>query len=130
MTNTSQPLPLFNHEYTNHYFYLHTDTNYYKTWIIDFVLQDSVPELYPLRYKDLPIPLFGICDTFSKLILEAYKIRTSSAIIWNTMDCLEPSSLSHIQHQFQVPILPLGPMHKFAPASSSSLWKEDTSCME
>jgi hypothetical protein len=46
------------------------------------------------------------------------------------MDCLEASLLSHIQQQFQVPILPLGPMHKFAPASSSSLWKEDTSCIE
>ena len=93
------------------------------------MLQNSVPELYPLRYKDLPIPIY-ICDTFSKLVREAYKIRTSSAIIWNTMDCLEPSSLSHIQQQFQVPILPLGPMHKFAPASSSNLWKEDTSCIE
>jgi len=91
--------------------------------------QDPVPELHPLKYKDLPIPMSGKYDTFSKLVFEAYKIRTSSAIIWNTMDCLEPSLLAQIQQQFQVPMLPLGPMHKLGPASGSSLWKEDTSCM-
>nr|POE84329.1 udp-glucose iridoid glucosyltransferase [Quercus suber] len=60
-----------------------------------------------------------------------YKIKTSSsAIIWNTMDCLELSSLARIQQQYQVPNLPIGPLHKFGPGlPNSSLLKEDASCM-
>ena len=46
------------------------------------------------------------------------------------MDCLEQSSLAHIQQQCQVPNFLIGPIHKFGPASPySSLLKEDTSCM-
>ena len=57
-------------------------------------------------------------------------MRTSSAIIWNTIDCLEKSSLTKIQQQCQIPILPIGPMHDIALASSSSsLLEEDTSCL-
>jgi len=55
--------------------------------------------------------------------------KTSSAIIHNTMDCLENSSLTKIQQQCQIPIFPIGPMHKIALASSSSLLEEDTSCL-
>ena len=55
---------------------------------------------------------------------------SSSAVIWNTTDCLERSSLACIQQQWEVPNLPIGPMHKLGPASpSSSLLKEDTNCM-
>ncbi|XWS28779.1 hypothetical protein CRYUN_Cryun25bG0100400 [Craigia yunnanensis] len=57
------------------------------------------------------------------------KIRTSSAVIWNTVDVLEQSSLQKMQKQCQVPIFPIGPLRKVAPASSSSLIKEDTSCI-
>ncbi|KAB1220160.1 UDP-glycosyltransferase 76E2 [Morella rubra] len=65
------------------------------------------------------------------LLVHTYDIRTSSAIVWNTIDCLEPSTLAHIQRQSQVRVLPLGPIYKFAPASScGSLLDEDTSCVE
>jgi UDP:flavonoid glycosyltransferase YjiC (YdhE family) len=59
----------------------------------------------------------------------AANIRTSSAIIYNTIDCLENSSLAKTQQQCQVPTFPIGLMHSFASATSSSLLEEDTSCL-
>ncbi|KAJ0083357.1 hypothetical protein Patl1_31212 [Pistacia atlantica] len=63
---------------------------------------ELVPGLHPLRFKDLSI---------------------------SNMDCLEQSSLAQLQQQCEVPVFLIGPMHKIAPASSSSLLEEDTSCM-
>ncbi|PON80934.1 UDP-glucuronosyl/UDP-glucosyltransferase [Trema orientale] len=58
----------------------------------DSVLLDPVPELQPLRFKDLPISNFPDLDDLM-LILETHKTRSSSAIIWNTTECLERTSL-------------------------------------
>ncbi|XP_017983508.1 PREDICTED: UDP-glucose iridoid glucosyltransferase [Theobroma cacao] len=91
--------------------------------------QDLVPGLHPLRFRDLPVSKFGIPENFLRLISNMSKTRTSSAVIWNTIDVLEQSSLPKIQKQCQVPIFPIGPLHKVAPASSSSLLKEDTGCI-
>ncbi|XP_022752705.1 UDP-glucose iridoid glucosyltransferase-like [Durio zibethinus] len=55
--------------------------------------------------------------------------RTSSAVILNTIDVLEQSSLQKIRKQCKIQIFPIGPLHKVAPASSSSLIMEDTSCI-
>ncbi|XP_050110292.1 UDP-glycosyltransferase 76E1-like isoform X3 [Malus sylvestris] len=101
---------------------------------IPFPLPDSlslkpVPELHPLRFKDLPISTFDTLENYSKLMVNAQNVRTSSAIIWNTPDCLEQSSLEQIQQQCQVPIFSIGPLHKIATAASSSLLEEDTSCI-
>ncbi|KAL5580891.1 hypothetical protein UlMin_013333 [Ulmus minor] len=58
-------------------------------------------------------------------------IQYIGAILWNTVDCLEHSILEQIQQQCQVPIFPIGPIHRLAPAlvSSTSLIKEDRSCI-
>jgi len=56
--------------------------------------------------------------------------KTSSAIIYNTIDFLENSSLAKLQQQCQLPTFTIGPMHSYASASSSgSLLEEDTSCL-
>jgi hypothetical protein len=86
-------------------------------------------ELYPLRFKDLPIPEKLDLENFLQLLSKANKIRTSSAIIYDTVDCLENSLLAKIQEQCQVPTLPIGPLHRISSASSSSLLEEDTSCL-
>ncbi|XP_062172798.1 UDP-glycosyltransferase 76E2-like [Alnus glutinosa] len=93
----------------------------------EFRSKDLIPECYPLRFKDLPI--FKKLEDFLQLVNKASNIRSSSAIIYNTIDCLENSSLAKIQQQCQVPIFPIGPMHRISSASSSSLLEEDTSCM-
>ncbi|CAK9147197.1 unnamed protein product, partial [Ilex paraguariensis] len=56
-------------------------------------------------------------------------IRSSAAVVWNTVDVLEHSSLLQLQQQYQIPIFSIGPLHKIAPGSTNSLLKEDTSCI-
>ncbi|KAL9415889.1 hypothetical protein AB3S75_039146 [Citrus x aurantiifolia] len=92
-------------------------------------LADPVPRLQPLRFKDLPFSQFGLPENFLQLIPKIYNVRTSKAVIWNTMNCIEQSSLSQLQQQCNIPIFPVGPLHKFAPSSPGSLLKEDTSCI-
>jgi UDP:flavonoid glycosyltransferase YjiC (YdhE family) len=91
--------------------------------------QDLIPELYPLRFKDLPLSVFVTLENYIQHLITYTNIRTSSVIIWNTIDFLEKSSLAKIQHQSQVPIFSIGPLHEIASASSSSLLEEDTSCL-
>ncbi|XP_059626554.1 UDP-glucose iridoid glucosyltransferase-like [Cornus florida] len=95
----------------------------------DSMLRDLVPGLHPFRFKDLTILNFPNLEALLQLIATTIKIRTSSAIICNTVDCLEQPFLAQLKKQYQVPIFSMGPFHKIAPPSSSSLLKEDTSCI-
>ncbi|KAA8549334.1 hypothetical protein F0562_001018 [Nyssa sinensis] len=95
----------------------------------DSTLQDLVPELHPLRFKDLPISKFESIEALLQLIAIVCTIRTSSAIIWNTMDCLEQTPLAQLKQQYQIPFFSIGPLFKISSASSSSLLKEDTDCI-
>ncbi|XP_059627481.1 UDP-glucose iridoid glucosyltransferase-like [Cornus florida] len=95
----------------------------------DSMLQDLVPGLHPFRFKDLTIFNLPNLEASLQLIATTSKIRTSSAIICNTVDCLEQPFLAQLKKQYQVPIFPMGPFHKIALPSSSSLLKEDTSCI-
>ena len=89
-----------------------------------------MPELHPLRFKDLPFSLTANFGKFAELVAKVYRNRTSSAIIWNTMKSLEESALEQIQGQSQVPIFPIGPLHMIVPANiSSSLIEEDRACL-
>ncbi|KAK6927034.1 UDP-glucuronosyl/UDP-glucosyltransferase [Dillenia turbinata] len=56
-------------------------------------------------------------------------MRSSTAIIINTMDSLEQTSLAKLRECFSIPIFAAGSFHKYAPESSSSLLKEDTNCI-
>ncbi|XP_015873873.3 UDP-glucose iridoid glucosyltransferase [Ziziphus jujuba] len=96
----------------------------------DSILHEMVPELYPLRYKDLPLPICSEFESSVPLIVDSHKIRNASAIIWNTVDCIEQSCLMQIKKEHcPVPIFPIGPMHMIAPPNSVSLLKEGTSCI-
>ncbi|KAM1115480.1 hypothetical protein TB2_038545 [Malus domestica] len=85
--------------------------------------------LQPLRFKDLPISNFGGLDDLLQLIAKIHDSRSSSTVIWNIMDCLEQSSLAQLQNEYQIPLFPIGPLHKTVPSPSISLLKEDQSCM-
>ncbi|KAL5580893.1 hypothetical protein UlMin_013335 [Ulmus minor] len=96
----------------------------------DSLSTEVVPNLHPLRFKDLPLSLTSDFGKFSVIVAKTYTNRMSSAIIWNTTDCLENSTLEIIKQQCQAPIFPIGPIHKLATASiSCSLIKEDRSCI-
>ncbi|PON80941.1 hypothetical protein TorRG33x02_232740, partial [Trema orientale] len=94
------------------------------------VSHDLVPELHPLRFKDLPVTVSASVGKFAEVVTKGYGNRTSSAIIWNTTKCLEESTLYQIQEQSPVPIFPIGPLNMIVPANiSSGLIKEDRSCI-
>ncbi|RID41362.1 hypothetical protein BRARA_J01329 [Brassica rapa] len=96
----------------------------------DLELQDKLfPELHPLRYKDLPTSAFGPIESIPRVYSETVNTGTASAVIINTANFLESSSLARLQRQLQVPVYPIGPLHiaAFAP---SSLIEEDRSCIE
>lgn len=90
---------------------------------------ELVPELQPLRFKDLPISNFNNIKDLLQLIAKAHETRMSTAIILNNMNCLEKTSLVQLQQRCQVPLFTIGPFHKIAPAASSSLMEEDNSCI-
>nr|AFJ52968.1 UDP-glycosyltransferase 1 [Linum usitatissimum] len=95
----------------------------------DSILDQPVPTHYPLRYKDLPTSIFKPVTNFIEIVNNLREVRSSSAVIWNTMNCLENSLLSQVKQQCKVPIFTVGPMHKFSPPISTSLLKEDYTCM-
>ncbi|GAA0173925.1 transferase [Lithospermum erythrorhizon] len=81
-------------------------------------MEEPVPDFYPFKFRDMPVPLTNeISDK-------------SCAIIWNTLDELEHHHLSIIMKDFHVPIFSIGPFHKMAPMSKTSLIEEDNNCIE
>ncbi|XP_050369136.1 UDP-glucose iridoid glucosyltransferase-like [Argentina anserina] len=97
--------------------------------IQDSKMLELVPGLEPLRFKDLTITYFRKLDDLLQLMAKALDPRSSSSIIWNTMDCLEHLTLAKIKQEYQLPLFPIGPLHKTVPAISSSLLEEDHGCM-
>ncbi|XP_068311666.1 UDP-glucose iridoid glucosyltransferase-like [Pyrus communis] len=95
----------------------------------DFQSDSPVPDFDHLRLKDLPTNNFDSLEKYSELVVNAHDVRTASAIVWNTTDWLEQSSLAQIHQQCPVPIFSIGPLHKIEAAASSSLLEEDTSCI-
>ncbi|KAI4322103.1 hypothetical protein L6164_021823 [Bauhinia variegata] len=98
-------------------------------------LQDSrsfdqlMPELDPLRFKDLPIFNLPNSDAMLQQIEKSLEVR-SSGVIMNTVDCLEgSSSLGELRKLYEVPFFFVGPLHKMAPDSRVSFFKEDNRCM-
>ncbi|KAG2299772.1 hypothetical protein Bca52824_036244 [Brassica carinata] len=96
----------------------------------DLELQDKLfPGLHPLRYKDLPTSAFGPIESIPRVYSETVNTGTASAVIINTANCLESSSLERLQRELQVPVYPIGPLH-IAASAPSSLLEEDRSCIE
>ncbi|XP_050370085.1 UDP-glucose iridoid glucosyltransferase-like [Argentina anserina] len=94
------------------------------------VSSDPVPQLHPIRFKDLPISPWDTIEKFLELIVSSHDVRRSSAILCNTTVCLDQSSLARVQQHCRVPIFCIGPLHKITTAASSSLLEEDASCIE
>ncbi|KAL8146081.1 hypothetical protein AgCh_003993 [Apium graveolens] len=95
----------------------------------DSMLEEQVPELYPLRFKDLPFTGEGIEESLALYAITC-NLRSSSGIIWNAIDFLENLSLPKLQQHYKVPFFTVGPLHKISLMSSStSLLEEDKTCM-
>ncbi|XP_047162445.1 UDP-glucose iridoid glucosyltransferase-like [Vigna umbellata] len=94
----------------------------------DSMSLDLVPELEPLRFKDLP--MFNSCD-IQKQIAKTVAVRPSLGVICNTVNCLEEESLYRLHQVYKVSFFPIGPLHMIAEedSSSSSFVEEDYSCI-
>ncbi|KAI3448590.1 hypothetical protein Pfo_005255 [Paulownia fortunei] len=93
-------------------------------------LQDAVPRVHPLRFKDLPLPAtIEIPEEVQDFTGSYMDIRSSLAVIWNSLDVLEHAPLRQLKQHHRVPFFSMGPFHKMAPALPTSLMKEDTNCL-
>ena len=102
------------------FFTLHADSKFL----------DLVPELYPLRFKDLPIVNSSDLESVLRQIAKSLELKSSVGVIWNTVDCLEHTSLTRLQKLYQFPSFALGPLHKLINENSStSLLEGDYSCI-
>ncbi|KAH7537268.1 hypothetical protein FEM48_Zijuj03G0074800 [Ziziphus jujuba var. spinosa] len=92
------------------------------------LLEEPVPELPPLRVKDLPVIKTHDPEDFYGLMSNVERETNASAgIIWNTFEQLEETSLNKLRQEIGIPIFPVGPLHKFFTASSSRLLAQDLS---
>ncbi|KAI3880407.1 hypothetical protein MKW92_021654, partial [Papaver armeniacum] len=91
-------------------------------------LEKPVPELSPLKVKDLPTVKTKDPKLLYELVIQMIeKTKSSSALIFNSFESLEHLALDTIRRDFTgVPIFPIGPFHKW---SSSSILTEDRSCL-
>nr|U3UA11.1 RecName: Full=UDP-glucose iridoid glucosyltransferase; AltName: Full=UDP-glucose glucosyltransferase 7; Short=CrUGT7; AltName: Full=UDP-glycosyltransferase 76A2 [Catharanthus roseus]BAO01108.1 UDP-glucose iridoid glucosyltransferase [Catharanthus roseus] len=99
----------------------------------DSELENPVPGLDPLRFKDLPVSVSSrIHDKIIEFFESYMNIRSNAAIIWNTTQVLEKYALNKLHHHYKVPSFAVGPFHKMVPASSSatSYINEDRGCIE
>ncbi|KAK1437087.1 hypothetical protein QVD17_02872 [Tagetes erecta] len=94
----------------------------------DTMLHKLVPDLYPLRYKDLPFNNTST-EVLKEMLTLSNHITNPSAIIWNTMDFLENASLTNLQHHYHIPIFAIGPLNEMAQCPSTSFLEEDTYCI-
>ncbi|CAK9165231.1 unnamed protein product [Ilex paraguariensis] len=96
--------------------------------IRDSRLEELVPELPPLRIKDLPVIKTSNPEALYEVVNSMVKeTKASSGLIWNSFEELEQPALNALRQDFPIPIFPIGPFHKHFPTSSSSLIKEDQS---
>ncbi|KAL0460560.1 UNVERIFIED_CONTAM: UDP-glucose iridoid glucosyltransferase [Sesamum latifolium] len=93
-------------------------------------LEAAIPQVYPLRFKDLPLPA---TQEIPQIILDFMHsfmdIRSSSAVIWNTIDQLDHWPLQQLEQHWPVPFFSIGPFHKMAPAVATSFLEEENSCL-
>nr|XP_043612235.1 UDP-glycosyltransferase 76H1-like [Erigeron canadensis] len=92
------------------------------------LLQETILELYPLRYKDLPfigLPVEAALQLINLIIPQISPV----AFVWNTLEFLEQPALTKIRNHYQVPVFTVGPLHKIIPTPSTSFIEEDISCI-
>ncbi|OWM87455.1 UDP-glycosyltransferase 76B1-like [Punica granatum] len=97
----------------------------------DMKLEEPPMELWPLRLKDLPILETENPEELYRLLESMVKeLKGCSGLISNSFEELEPAKLNESGGmEVPVPVFSIGPFHKYFPASSSSLLKQDKSSL-
>lgn len=98
--------------------------------VLDSEAEDSVLEFPPLLKRDLP-RIFGEdgekLDPFLDTIVDT--TMRSSGLIFMSCQELEKDSLTLSNEIFKVPVFAIGPFHSYFSASSSSLFRQDETCI-
>ncbi|KAL4319867.1 hypothetical protein GQ457_18G006140 [Hibiscus cannabinus] len=95
------------------------------------VFETQIPELHPLELKQM-LKSMSTNPTEAMTEVRAAALnatKRSSGMIANTMEFLEHAALSVIREYSPAPVFTIGPFHKLAPSSSSSLLQEDSHCI-
>ncbi|KAJ1288707.1 hypothetical protein BS78_02G108900 [Paspalum vaginatum] len=93
-------------------------------------LDAPVTELPPYRVRDLPCASPATHGVLQDLISRSVTaVKTSSGLIINTFDALEPDDLASLRRDLGVPVFAVGPLHRLSPAASSSLLRQDRACL-
>lgn len=104
--------------------------NYYifLELISDSELETRVKEFPVLKVKDIPEIRGSNPEDVYFLIGRMVEItKAASCLIFNTFKELEDHDLTELGKKFLRPTFTIGPLHKYFPASSSSLLKQDQS---
>lgn len=89
-----------------------------------------VPELPPLKMKDIPILGTRDLEATSGLVCNMIEnAKASRGLIFNSFEELEGPALARLQQDFFIPLFAVGPFHKQAPALSSSLLAREQDCI-
>ncbi|KAG2262686.1 hypothetical protein Bca4012_046902 [Brassica carinata] len=98
--------------------------------VSDSGAEDSVLEFPPLLKRDLP-RIFGEfgekLDPFLDTVVDT--TMRSSGLIFMSCEELEKHSLTLSNEIFKVPVFAIGPFHSYFSASSSSLFRQDETCI-
>ncbi|CAL1387477.1 unnamed protein product [Linum trigynum] len=90
-------------------------------------LEELVPELPPLKVKDLPEIKMKKPEDFFYLVAGMIRtVNASSGLIWNSSEDLEQDALMKCRQVFNVPIFNIGPFHNYFPPSSSPAESQDS----
>ncbi|CAI0443402.1 unnamed protein product [Linum tenue] len=90
-------------------------------------LEELVPELPPLKVKDLPEIKMKKPEDFFYLVAGMIRtVNASSGLIWNSSEDLEQDALIKCRQVFNVPIFNIGPFHNYFPPSSSPAESQDS----
>ncbi|XP_010264016.1 PREDICTED: UDP-glycosyltransferase 76F1-like [Nelumbo nucifera] len=96
----------------------------------DAELEAPLPDLPPLRVKDIPVVDTQNAETLYELMDKSTnQAKSSSGIIWNSLEHLEHESLTALRQELGIPMYPIGPFQKYCSSSSSSLLAQDRSCI-
>lgn len=91
-------------------------------------MEEPVAAFPLLRFKDMPS--FRTCKQTRDVLTCIYNgTRTASAIIWNSLWCLEDALFEKIEDDTLVPIFPVGPLQKHSGSFSTCSLSEEQSCI-
>ncbi|GAB2288485.1 hypothetical protein Dimus_022814, partial [Dionaea muscipula] len=102
----------------------------YHDVCLETQLEERVPELPPIKVKDIPrIRTTDPEITYHFISRVCEQIKVSRGLIFNSFEELENSQVIKLRQLFGIPVYLLGPFHKAFSSSSTSLLPPDESCI-